>query len=235
MSEVVIITGGTKGLGRASVKKWLGEGWRVATCARDEADLARLEEDLNNPNLLTQALDVSDANAVHGFVERVLGKWSRIDVLINNASILGPRETTQEYSEEVWREVIEINVNGAFYFAKAVLRPMLEAKSGVIVNITSGAGVKGKKRWGAYAASKFAIEGFTQVLRDELLEASSTMHHIRVHAFDPGAIQTEMRRAAYPDEDPAQHPTPETIAKVLFDIAAVYEPKMGRLVAGEYL
>ncbi|HET6401245.1 MAG TPA: SDR family oxidoreductase [Candidatus Kapabacteria bacterium] len=230
MQEVVIITGGTKGLGRASVRKWLGEGWRVATCARDEANLARLEEELNNPNLMTQALDVSDANAVHGFVERVLGKWERIDVLINNASILGPRETTQEYSEEVWREVIEINVNGAFYFAKAVLRPMLEAKSGVIINITSGAGVKGKKRWGAYAASKFALEGFTQVLRDELLDS-----HIRVHAFDPGAMQTEMRAQAYPNEDPAQHPTPEMIARVLFDIAAVYEPTMGRLVAGEYL
>ncbi|MFI5201728.1 MAG: SDR family oxidoreductase [Candidatus Kapaibacterium sp.] len=228
--EVVIITGGTKGLGRASVKKWLGEGWRVATCARDEADLALLEEELNNPNLFTQALDVSDSNAVHGFVERVLGKWERIDVLVNNASILGPRETIEEYSEEVWHEVIEINLNGAFYFAKAVLRPMLEARSGVIINITSGAGIKGKKRWGAYAASKFALEGFTQVLRDELLDS-----HIRVHAFDPGAMQTAMRAAAYPTEDPAQHPTPETIARILFDIAAVYEPTMARLAAGEYL
>lgn len=230
MSEVVIITGGTKGLGRASVKKWLGEGWRVATCARDAADLALLEEELNNPNLMTHALDVSDANAVHGFVERVLGNWEQIDVLINNASILGPRETIENYPEEIWRKVMEINLNGAFYFAKAVLRPMLEAKNGVIINITSGAGVKGKKRWGAYAASKFAIEGFTQVLRDELLDS-----HIRVHAFDPGAMQTEMRRAAYPSEDPAQHPTPETIARILFDIAAVYEPTMGRLAAGEYL
>src|SRR5581483_12062252 len=132
----------------------------VATCAEDEADLARLEEEINNPNLLTQAFYVSDATAVRGFVERVLGKWNAIDVLINNASILGPRETIQNYSEETWRQVIEINLNGSVYFAKAVLRPMLEAKSGVIVNVSSGAGIKGKKRWGAYAASKFALEGF---------------------------------------------------------------------------
>ncbi len=227
---VVVITGGTKGLGRASVKKWLGEGWQVATCARDEADLARLEEEINNPNLLTQAFDVSDATAVRGFVERVLGKWNAIDVLINNASILGPRETIQNYSEETWRQVIEINLNGSVYFAKAVLRPMLEAKSGVIVNVSSGAGIKGKKRWGAYAASKFALEGFTQVLRDELLDS-----HIRVHAFDPGAMQTDMRASAYPNEDPTQHPTPEMIARVLFDVAAVYEPTMARLTAAEYL
>jgi NAD(P)-dependent dehydrogenase (short-subunit alcohol dehydrogenase family) len=227
---VVIITGGTKGLGRASVAKWLAEGWRVSTCARDEAELAKLEFELASENLLTQVLDVSDPIAVHGFIERILGRWSQIDVLINNASILGPREKIEEYGEEIWREVIEINLNGAFYLSKAVLRTMLEARNGVIINVSSGAGVKGKARWGAYAASKFALEGFTQVLRDEVQDRG-----IRVHAFDPGAMQTGMRANAYPEEDPTQHPTPEMIARVLFDIAAVYEPTMARLVAGEYL
>ncbi len=230
MNEVVIITGGTKGLGCASVKKWLAEGWNVATCARDEADLALLESEMNSAYLMTQALDASDANAVHGFVERVMSRWSRVDVLINNASVLGPRTMIEEYPEDGWREVMEINVNGAFYFAKAVLPHMLEARSGVIINLSSGAAVAGKPRWGAYAASKFALEGFTQVLRSEVLDRG-----IRVHAFDPGAMQTHMRAAAYPDEDPKQHPTPEMIARVLFDIAAIYEPTMGRLVAGEYL
>ncbi|MDP4200137.1 MAG: SDR family oxidoreductase [Bacteroidota bacterium] len=230
MESVVIITGGTHGLGRASVRKWLAEGWSVATCARDEADLAMLEAELPSTNLLTQALDVSDANAVRGFIERVLGRWSRVDVLVNNASILGPKEEIKAYPDETWREVVDINLNGAFYFAKAVLRPMLETRSGVIVNVSSGAGVKGKATWGAYAASKFALEGFTQVLREEVRDRG-----IRVHAFDPGAMQTDMRRAAYPDEDITQHPTPEAISRILFDIAAVYEPQLGRLTAGEYL
>ena len=230
MPDTIIITGGTKGLGRASVKKWLGEGWRVATCARDEADLARLEEELNTPNLLTQALDVSDANSVRGLVERVLDKWQGIDVLINNASILGPRDTIEEYPEEIWREVMDVNVNGSFYFAKAVLRPMLEAGSGVIINVTSGVGIVGPMRWGAYCASKFAIEGFSQVLRNELLD-----ERIRVHTFDPGAMQTDMRRAAYPDEDPKRNLTPESVARVLFDIAAVFEPTAARLVITDYL
>lgn len=228
--EVVLITGGTRGLGQASIRKWLSEGWCVATCARDEAELARLEAELKNPNLLMQALDVADSKAVHGFVERVIGGWSKVDVLLNNASILGPHDTIATYPEETWREVMEINLNGAFYFAKAVLSSMLVARSGVIINVSSGAGVKGKAGWGAYAASKFALEGFTQVLRDEVQD-----RHIRVHAFDPGAMQTDMRRAAYPDEDIMQHPTPETIARILFDVAAVYEPQLGRLTAGEYL
>ena len=170
MDEVVIITGGTKGLGRASVKKWLSEGWNVATCARDEADLANLESEFDTPALLTQAFDVSDCTAVHGFTQRVLDRWSRIDVLINNAGILGPRETIEEYPENIWGTVIETNLNGPFFFAKAVLQPMLEAHNGVIINITSGAGIKGTKHWGAYAASKFGLEGFSQVLRAEVID-----------------------------------------------------------------
>jgi len=230
MAEVVIITGGTKGLGRASVKKWLAEGWRVATCARDEAELAKLDAEFASNDLLTQVVDVSDPREVHNFVERILGHWSRIDILINNASILGPCATIEDYSEDLWREVIDINLNGTFYFSKAVLPKMLEARSGVIINISSSAGIKGSPRWGAYAASKFAVEGLSQVLRAEVQDRG-----IRVHAFDPGAMQTTMRTTAYPHEDPTKNSTLEMIANVLFDIAAVYEPQLARLVAGEYL
>jgi NAD(P)-dependent dehydrogenase (short-subunit alcohol dehydrogenase family) len=229
VTNTVIITGGTKGLGQASVKKWLSEGWSVATCARDEAELARLEAECASERLLTHTLDISDATAVCGFVERTIGRFGQIDVLINNASVLGPRIEIAEYPEQTWREVIDINLNGAFYLTQEVLHHMLPRREGVIINVSSGAGVKGKARWGAYAASKFAIEGFSQVLRDEVRDSG-----IRVHALDPGAMQTEMRAAAYPDENPTQHPTPEMIARVLFDIAAVYEPQIARLVAAEY-
>ncbi|SRR5579883_1435508 len=230
MADVVIITGGTKGLGRASVQKWLAEGWSVATCARDEVDIAKLEAEVNTPNLLSQVVDIADEVAVRGFVKRILERWKKVDVLINNASILGPRETIENYSEETWRKVMDVNVNGTFYFVKKVLPSMLEQKQGVIVNVSSGAGVKGSKRWGAYAASKFAVEGLSQVLRSEVIDSG-----VRVYAFDPGAMQTEMRASAYPSEDPKQHPTPETIANILFDIATVYEPQLGRLTVKEYL
>src|SRR5438105_4423755 len=116
--DTVLITGGSKGLGRASVKKWLLEGWTVATCAREETELAQLDVEMNSPNLITQALDVSDPVAVHGFVERLLGRWKHIDVLINNASILGPREKIENYPDDIWQQVVEINLNGAFYFTK---------------------------------------------------------------------------------------------------------------------
>jgi NAD(P)-dependent dehydrogenase (short-subunit alcohol dehydrogenase family) len=230
MAQTVIISGGTKGLGRASVKKWLSEGWAVATCARDESELAHLETECASELLLTHALDLSDPVAVRGFAERAIGHFGQVDVLINNASILGPRVEISDYDEATWRKVIEINLNGSFFLAKSVLPHMLSRREGIVVNVSSGAGVKGKACWGAYAASKFAVEGFTQVLRDEVRDRG-----IRVHAFDPGAMQTEMRAAAYPEEDPKQHPTPEVVARVLFDVIAVYEPQLARLVASEYL
>lgn len=202
----------------------------MATCARDEAELAHLDAECANSRLLTQALDITDAVAVDGFVQRVIAKFGQIDVLINNASILGPRVEISKYPEEMWRDVIDVNLNGTFYLSRSVLKDMLPRREGVLINISSGAGIKGKERWGAYAASKFAIEGMTQVLREEVRDSG-----IRVHAFDPGAMQTAMRATAYPEEGLSQHPKPERIAAVLFDIAAVYEPQLARLVATEYL
>src|ERR1044071_3228372 len=113
MAQTVIITGGTKGLGRASVKKWLSEGWAVATCARDESELAQLEAECDSKQLLTHALDISDPIAVRGFVERVIGHFGQVDVLINNASILGPRVEISDYDESAWREVVDVNLNGS--------------------------------------------------------------------------------------------------------------------------
>ena len=231
MQNLALITGGTKGLGRAMVRKWLAEGWRVATCARNEAEIANLESEQASDDLMAEALDISDITHVRGFVARLIERWGVPDVLINNASILGVRQEIAEYPDETWRRVMEINVNGSFYMTQAVLPHMIARRNGgVIVNISSGAGIVGSKRWGAYSASKFALEGMTQVLRAEVID-----HGIRVHAIDPGAMRTEMRAAAYPAEDPHQHPTPEAIARVVFDIAAVYEPQLARLVAKEYL
>lgn len=229
MPDTAIITGGSKGLGRAMVEYWLNDGWNVATCARDVSTLRSLEEQFAD-KLHVAELDVASSDAVEEFCASVIAKWGEVSILINNASILGPRVTLEEYSPEEFDEVMRVNVLGTFNFMRAVVPHMKANRSGVIVNVSSGAGVTGKSRWGAYAASKFALEGLTQVLKDEVED-----HRIRVHAIDPGAMRTKMRADAYPDEDPMTLPTPETIARVIFDIAVVFEPTMLRLKAKEYL
>jgi NAD(P)-dependent dehydrogenase (short-subunit alcohol dehydrogenase family) len=230
MEGVAVITGGTKGLGLAMVERWLEEGWHVATCARSDEEIQQLISKHGTDRFTARQFDVAQEEDVAQFFGEIGDRFGRIDVLINNASVLGDREPIETYSGERWREVIDVNLHGTFYCARAAVPLMRQLRCGVIINVSSGAGINGKRRWGAYAASKFAVEGFTQVLRDEVMDEG-----IRVHAVDPGAMQTEMRREAYPDEDIMKHPTPERIARVMFDIAVVYEPQLCRLSVRDYL
>jgi len=226
MTQNAIITGGSQGLGKALCNYFLQNEWNVATCSRSLAGKEELMSE-SAGEFYFQQLDVRDPLAIQKFVDHVHTKWDTIDLLINNASVLGPMKEIEAYTNEEWQEVVEINLNGTFYFTKAVL-PFLKRGS-IILNISSGAAVKGKKKWGAYAASKFGLEGFTQVLQDELVDKG-----IRVHSIDPGAMQTSMRRAAYPEEDPTKNRTPEQVARVIFDIAVVYEPQLTRLKVSDY-
>jgi len=229
MPETVIISGGSKGLGRAMVEYWLEDGWNVATCARDVSPLRDLEQK-HEGRLMVEEVDAASIESVRSFCAKVLGRWNDVSILINNASVLGPRVTLDEYFPEEFEEVMRVNTLGYFNFIHEIVPHMRSRRSGVIIDLSSGAGVTGKAKWGAYAASKFAVEGLTQVLKDEVFDDK-----IRVHAIDPGAMRTQMRAAAYPSEDPMTLPTPQQIARVVFDIAVVYEPTMTRLKAKDYL
>src|SRR6185503_13993002 len=120
-----------------------------------------------------------------------------------------------EISVKEWDEVIQINLNGLFYVARAVLPVMLRQNSGRIINITSSVGRKGRACWGAYSVSKFGVEGLTQVLADELKETG-----IRVMALNPGGTRTGMRAAAYPDEDRSRLNDPSDVARAILYLAA---------------
>jgi NAD(P)-dependent dehydrogenase (short-subunit alcohol dehydrogenase family) len=136
-------------------------------------------------------------------------------VLVNNASVLGPRVPIADYSLAAWEEVIRVNLTGLFSMTRQVLPSMLARRTGAIINLTSGVGRAGKARWGAYAVSKAGLEGFTQVLADEVREAG-----IRVNSVNPAATRTQMRAAAYPAEDPSTLPTPESIMPIFIYLAS---------------
>ncbi len=207
-----IITGGSKGIGRAIVERLIKEGWLVCTCSRKEEDLRRLREELGNPqSLYTKACDVGDRVSVGEFVRFCVQNMEGIDLLVNNASILGERVSIEDYPEDVWEEVIRVNINGVFYMTKYTL-PYMNPNS-VIVNMSSGAGKRPAPYWGAYAVSKFGIEGFSSLLAEELKDRD-----IRVYAFNPGATRTQMRAKAYPYEDPMTLKPPEKVADFLMKL-----------------
>jgi NAD(P)-dependent dehydrogenase (short-subunit alcohol dehydrogenase family) len=152
---------------------------------------------------------------VQSFVNNVLEAFGGIDVLVNNAGILGPRVSLAEYPISEWERVVQANINGLFYMTRAVVPIMMIQKSGAIINVSSSVGRTGRQKWGAYAISKFATEGFTQVLAEELRS-----HNITVNSVNPGSMRTDMRREAYPNENPDLLRDPSEVAEVFIYLAS---------------
>jgi NAD(P)-dependent dehydrogenase (short-subunit alcohol dehydrogenase family) len=213
--KVALITGASQGLGKALVLAYAKEGARVVINARSEESIRPVAEEIESSGaeVLALAADVSKSADVERLVDETVERFGRIDVLVNNAGVLGPRVEILEYPEEEWRRVIEVNLTGPFLVSKAVVVHMPEG--GSIVNVVSGVSVEGRAKWGAYSVSKFGVEGLTQILASELEERG-----IRVNAVDPGGMRTGMRAAAYPEEDPLTRITPEENTGVFLYLAS---------------
>lgn len=217
LGKVALITGGSRGIGRAIASAYAQAGARVFICGRNQDAVDGTVENIRGAGgeIDGAAGDIGDIADATRIVGAALERFGSIEVLVNNASALGPRVPIAEYPIEAWKEVLQVNLNGVFYVTRAVLPVMLARHSGSIINVTSGVGRTGKARWGAYAVSKAGLEGFTQVLADEVKEDG-----IRVNAVNPAATRTQMRAAAYPGEDPLTLPTPAEIVPLFLYLAS---------------
>jgi NAD(P)-dependent dehydrogenase (short-subunit alcohol dehydrogenase family) len=213
--KVAVITGASKGLGKALALAYAKEGARVIINARSKGSIHPVAEEVEalGSEVLALAADVSKSADVERLVDAATQRFGKIDVLVNNAGLLGPRVAIEEYPEDEWRRVIDANLTGPFLITKAAIPRMLEGAS--IVNVVSGVSVEGRAGWGAYSVSKFGVEGLTQILAAELEERG-----IRANAVDPGGMRTEMRAAAYPEEDPMTRITPEENTDVFLYLAS---------------
>lgn len=218
MKQVVMITGASKGLGRALALGFAKQGARLAISARGEAglrDVQREAEELG-ADVLAVVGDMSVPRDVERFVAQTEAAYGRVDVLINNASILGPSPMPYllDYPEEDFADVLRVNAVGPFLVTRRVIPGMLQNDSGSIINITSEAGHTGYAGWGAYGISKFAVEGMTETWADEVSESA-----VRVNMVDPGEMDTEMHALAVPDCD-YELADPGEILDVFFYLAS---------------
>jgi NAD(P)-dependent dehydrogenase (short-subunit alcohol dehydrogenase family) len=239
LNKKAIITGASRGLGRALALRFAQEGAAVAICSRNQSAIDAVKDELlaldGDVQVLARECDIANPKQVSEFVEAIVEHFGRIDILVNNAGMLGPRVPIAEYPPREWELVVQTNLNGTFYMTNAVVPVMLKQQAGAILNVTSSVGKTGRAKWGAYAVSKFAIEGLTQVLAEELKP-----HNITVNSVNPGSLATEMRRQAYPNENPALLRKPEEVTEVFvylasyhgtgitgqwFDAANFYSPK----------
>ena len=213
--KVVLITGASQGLGRALALACAKEGAKLAINARSEDSIRPVagEAEEQGAEVLAVAADVARSADVARLVSETVERFGGIDVLVNNAGILGPRVAIEEYPEDEWRRVIDANLTGPFLVSKAAIPHMREG--GSIINLVSGVSVEGRAEWGAYSVSKFGLEGLNQILAAELEERG-----IRVNAVDPGGMRTDMRANAYPKEDPMTRITPEENVGVFLYLAS---------------
>ena len=188
--KVALVTGSARGIGWEIVQAFAQEGARVVLCdlAQADVDAAAARLALAPEKVLAVEADVTSERAVAELFRRALDKFSRIDVLVNNAGFAWPRggPVNLELAEtplDVWLKILDTNLNGAFLCSRAALKVMRRQGGGAIVNISSPQGKKGKLLRGPYSAAKFGVEGLTQVLALE-----NGAHNIRANCLDPGGI-----------------------------------------------
>jgi len=190
-NKVAIVTGASRGIGRAIVLKLCSEGAKVAfnysSDERSVAETIKLLEEQKYEYLVFKG-SVTDINFVKSMVEEVKKKWQAIDILVNNAGIIKDKPLLM-MSENDWDEVISVNLKGTFYFTKNVISTMIAQKNGTIVNISSLSGVFGREAQTNYGAAKAGLLGFTKCLAREV-----GRYNIRVNAVVVGLIDTRMTK-----------------------------------------
>jgi short-subunit dehydrogenase len=184
----IVVTGATKGIGRAVTEVFANNGFDIAICARDESDLKQLESQLkykfSNIEVIALAADMSIKADVLRFAETIKAKWETADVLVNNAGMFLPGNVSTE-AEGTLEKLIETNLYSAYYMSREIL-PLLQANDrGHIFNISSVAGTKAYPNGGSYSISKFAMTGLSKALREEL-----KTQNVRVTNVIPGAVLT---------------------------------------------
>jgi NAD(P)-dependent dehydrogenase (short-subunit alcohol dehydrogenase family) len=218
---VALVTGGSRGLGKALAAALFERGWRVIIDARDVSGATQAL-----PGVVAVPGDVTDAAHRRDLADLVR-RIGRLDLLVNNASTLGPSPLPHlaEYPLSALRVVLEANVVAPLALVQELI-PALRASQGVIVDVTSDASVEPYPGWGGYGSAKAALDQLSAVLGAEEPD-------LRVYAVDPGDMRTDMHQAAFPGEDISDRPEPETVVPAmlrLFD----ERPASGRYRAADW-
>jgi NAD(P)-dependent dehydrogenase (short-subunit alcohol dehydrogenase family) len=217
--RTVLITGASQGLGRAIALACAREGADLLLVARRAGPLeeARAEAASLGARAVAVTADVGDPADADRVAAAALDAFDRVDVLVNNASELGPTPLPYliDTDPDELRRVLEVNLLGPFLLTRALLGPMLAAGSGSVINVSSDAGVVGYPGWGAYGVSKAGLDQMTRIWASELEDTG-----VRANSVDPGDMATAMHAAALPEDDPAELARPEDRTAVFVYLAS---------------
>jgi len=216
-NAAVLITGGSRGLGRALGKALAQAGARVVLVARGAEELSETVEEIqrNGGEAYGIVADLGDKNSIYPIAGQAAALVGTIDILIQNASTLGPtslRLLLDTDCEDLER-ALNVNLVGAFRLAKAIVGPMVLREKGIMISISSDAALEAYPGWGAYGVSKAALDHITRILAIELADTG-----VRFFSIDPGEMNTRMHADAVPDADPAALAQPDDVAPRILEI-----------------
>lgn len=210
--RIVLVTGAGDGIGREAALAFARHGATVILLGRTIAKLEKVYDEIEaaggpQPAIFPLNFEGASLKDYHDMAETLDQEFGRLDGILHNAGQLGRITPFEQYNPELWEQVMQVNINGPIWMTQALL-PLLKSSADASVIFTSSSvGRRGRAYWGAYAVSKFATEGFVEVLADEL----EHLGNIRVNSLNPGATRTQMRKMAYPGEDASTLRTPEEI------------------------
>lgn len=208
----ILITGASDGIGKALALCAAKLGAKVILHGRDIKKLESVYDQIQaldgaaRPSIAPMDLATADSDSYLSLADSITKEFGQLDGLVHNAGILGEKLSIEQYDPVKWQRVMHVNVTAAFALTQVCLPLLRESQDPSIIFTSSGVGRQGRAYWGAYAVSKFAIEGLSQVLADENRHTS-----LRVNCVNPGATRTKMRLAAYPAENRDALKTPDEV------------------------
>ena len=205
MTKHIVVTGCSRGLGLALIRGFIARGHQVSGCSRNAECMQQLQQEFGDDHYF-EALDISNATQVSQWAENCLERQGPVDLVINNAAIINPNANMWEVDDQQWSDLVDINIKGVFYVSKAFLKSMVTNNSGVLVNISSGWGRSASAEVATYCCSKWAVEGLTRSLAQEVPDGVAAI------PLNPGIIHTELLESCF-GSSATQFPSPSQWAE----------------------
>ena len=214
--RVALVTGATRGIGRAIALGLARQGAHVVAVGRTQGALEELDDEIlamTGERATLVPLDIIDGDGVDRLGAAIFDRWGRLDILIAAAGVLGVTTPVPHLDTQVWDRVMAVNLTANYRLIRSMDLLLRKAEAGRAVFLTSGAARRPRAFWGAYAASKAGLEALAAVYADEVEHTN-----LRVAVVNPGPMRTRMRAAAFPGEDPMTLPAPEEIVPLILEL-----------------